>query len=316
MIADGDLAVTDAKPYLASCRFSDAMEQEQGLEGWTQRYRQLRSGSYAGSVQTLKLPGMVLNRERINVAVEEETVPPADSIVFVCSMSDGSAWRVNSARQGPDRLTVARGGTEIVAAGEDNSDLLMVTVDAERLSVPPETLPPLQILPLGAEGEAVRQWLGTLLAGCERNPDSLDPDLCRLLPDLLADRLNAVLARAPEGDGTHVEPCGAFRLFQGARDLLESDPCAALTVAQLCRALEVTEKNLRDAFLLTLGIGPSVWLRQRRLDGARRDLLRAAEAGQTVSQVAMHWGFWHLGRFSAYYAALYGETPSQTARRA
>jgi AraC family ethanolamine operon transcriptional activator len=48
--------------------------------------------------------------------------------------------------------------------------------------------------------------------------------------------------------------------------------------------------------------------------GATRDLLAAQGSDRPVSDIAMKWGFWHLGRFSAYHAALYGEAPSQTVR--
>jgi AraC family ethanolamine operon transcriptional activator len=44
----------------------------------------------------------------------------------------------------------------------------------------------------------------------------------------------------------------------------------------------------------------------------RREL-RAAEPGTArVTDVAMRWGFWQLGRFAVEYRALFGERPSQT----
>ena len=73
--------------------------------------------------------------------------------------------------------------------------------------------------------------------------------------------------------------------------------------------------DLRRAFAQSVGIGPVDWLRRQRFDGARREL-RAASEDTTVTAVAMKWGFVHLGRFSAAYAAQYGEAPSATLRRA
>jgi len=35
-----------------------------------------------------------------------------------------------------------------------------------------------------------------------------------------------------------------------------------------------------------------------------------------VAEVAMHWSFWHLGRFSSSYRALFKELPSDTLKRA
>ena len=47
-----------------------------------------------------------------------------------------------------------------------------------------------------------------------------------------------------------------------------------------------------------------------------RQKLRRARPGQTtVSDVAVACGFWHLGRFSGAYKALFGESPSDTLKR-
>ncbi|UCG61547.1 MAG: helix-turn-helix domain-containing protein [Candidatus Zixiibacteriota bacterium] len=35
----------------------------------------------------------------------------------------------------------------------------------------------------------------------------------------------------------------------------------------------------------------------------------------TIADVANHWGFWHMGQFSADYRRLFGELPLETLRR-
>lgn len=67
---------------------------------------------------------------------------------------------------------------------------------------------------------------------------------------------------------------------------------------------------IRTAFAEAVGTSPSERIRHRRLDAVRRDLCAADETGRTVSDIAMTWRFWHLGRFSHYYAAEFGESPS------
>jgi AraC family ethanolamine operon transcriptional activator len=52
-----------------------------------------------------------------------------------------------------------------------------------------------------------------------------------------------------------------------------------------------------------------------RLNKVRR-ALRAADAATTVTEAAMRFGFFHLGRFSAQYHRLFGERPSDTLQRA
>ncbi len=51
-----------------------------------------------------------------------------------------------------------------------------------------------------------------------------------------------------------------------------------------------------------------------RLNGVRRDLL-AKNSGKTVSDTAMEWGFYHLGRFSEQYMKMFDELPSKTNQR-
>jgi transcriptional regulator GlxA family with amidase domain len=51
-----------------------------------------------------------------------------------------------------------------------------------------------------------------------------------------------------------------------------------------------------------------------RLDRIRIELLHADPVTTNVADVAAYWGFAHPGRFSATYAARYGEYPSDTLR--
>jgi AraC family ethanolamine operon transcriptional activator len=53
----------------------------------------------------------------------------------------------------------------------------------------------------------------------------------------------------------------------------------------------------------------------RRMAAVRGELL-AGRPGTTVTDTAMRWGFFHLGRFAEEYGALFSELPSQTLRAA
>ncbi|MEX5669595.1 helix-turn-helix domain-containing protein, partial [Pseudomonas neuropathica] len=48
---------------------------------------------------------------------------------------------------------------------------------------------------------------------------------------------------------------------------------------------------------------------------AHRELLKRSPMETTVAEVAMQWSFWHLGRFSSRYRALFQELPSETLKR-
>ena len=57
------------------------------------------------------------------------------------------------------------------------------------------------------------------------------------------------------------------------------------------------------------------YLHDARFARVREDLLRA-DTAESVTQIAMKWGFRHLGRFAVGYRNRFGKTPSQTRRRA
>jgi AraC-like DNA-binding protein len=69
-------------------------------------------------------------------------------------------------------------------------------------------------------------------------------------------------------------------------------------------------KHFKDAY----GVSPMQYLRSVRLDKVREALLYATRA-DSVSAIALGWGFSHLGRFSVEYRQRYGESPSQTLAR-
>jgi AraC family ethanolamine operon transcriptional activator len=87
------------------------------------------------------------------------------------------------------------------------------------------------------------------------------------------------------------------------------------TIAALCAALGTSERTLHEAFREHLDATPKAYLKVLRLEAARRDLLHGPE-GMRVTDVALDYGFLHFGWFSQDYRRLFGETPSQTLKRA
>jgi AraC family ethanolamine operon transcriptional activator len=87
------------------------------------------------------------------------------------------------------------------------------------------------------------------------------------------------------------------------------------TIPTLCAVAGVSERTLEYAFREQLGTTPVRFLKLRRLNRVRRDLLAAAP-GTSVTGTALRAGVYDLGRFAGEYQRLFGELPSQTLRRA
>jgi AraC-like DNA-binding protein len=110
-------------------------------------------------------------------------------------------------------------------------------------------------------------------------------------------------------------PSGPFpapRAIRQAIELLHSHPEEPVTIARLADLTAVSERALQAGFQRYVGLSPTAYLRQVRLDRAHEDLRRADPRQTTVADVAHRWGFTHLGRFAGFYRARYGMSPSQT----
>ena len=87
------------------------------------------------------------------------------------------------------------------------------------------------------------------------------------------------------------------------------------SVAELCVVCEVPRRTLDRAFQNAVGMGPATYLRRVRLNGVRRALQQRQADSATVTEIALEFGFWHLGRFAEQYAELFGEAPHVTKTR-
>lgn len=106
----------------------------------------------------------------------------------------------------------------------------------------------------------------------------------------------------------------APRDVKRAIDHMESRLDAPVTLAELVAASGVPGRTLFKHFRDSKGTSPMRYLRNARFDKARQALLQA-EPGDSVTAIAMAWGFGHLGRFAVEYRARFGESPSDTLRK-
>jgi AraC-like DNA-binding protein len=100
-----------------------------------------------------------------------------------------------------------------------------------------------------------------------------------------------------------------------AADLLSDRLHESWSVGRLASVLGLSSRTLHRVVRREFGVSPMRLLRGVRLDQARAELERPIREA-SVTSVAYDCGFNHLGRFSQEYARRFGETPSQTLRRA
>jgi AraC-like DNA-binding protein len=103
-------------------------------------------------------------------------------------------------------------------------------------------------------------------------------------------------------------------LVRRAERFMVDRAAAPITVSDVAAHLGISVRSLQAGFRQWRGTTPNALLRQIRLQRVRDELL-GAEGTSNVTTVATRYGFGHLGRFSEYYQAAFGEKPGITLRR-
>jgi len=87
-----------------------------------------------------------------------------------------------------------------------------------------------------------------------------------------------------------------------------------LSVDALALLAHVSPRTVQLAFRRYRQCTPMEFIRRARLNGIRQELLARGGVG-TVTEIAMRFGFFHMGHFSEAYRREFGESPVQTLRR-
>ncbi len=109
-------------------------------------------------------------------------------------------------------------------------------------------------------------------------------------------------------------PTIAPRHVKRAEEYMREHIAVSVSLADLADVSGVSVRALQDGFRRFRDTTPLEKLRSMRMEAARADLL-AAKPSDSVTSIAMRWGFSHLSRFSVGYRVRYRESPSDTLRR-
>jgi AraC-like DNA-binding protein len=212
-------------------------------------------------------------------------------------------------------LLVLRGGQEFEFQRPAGVELLSVAVEAEsflefldRSESTDEVRRAIEagglIRPQAAALDALRRWVRVALSS-ERG-DSEAP---------LMQAIHEALACAGPIPRQRMASFGAARVVRECQHIaVAGSREQPLRIEELCSLLRTSRRTLQNSFNDVTGTSPVVYLRNMRLNAARRRLMSTSASELSVSHAAMDAGFDHLGHFAGAYKALFGESPSMTAR--
>ncbi|VVM65296.1 hypothetical protein PS662_01517 [Pseudomonas fluorescens] len=284
---------------------ADVAEQIRATPGWVQHYQQMSPGHFAGRVRYLDLQGVEIYEEHMNTRVEQNFSAPEGSLAFCFDRSDNALYVLNEESR------------NIWITPENYQEIAVVFGPAfvQRHGLNVARLEGLFMAPLNSQQNALfSRWLsGTLTRLAQTlDPPSREALTQQLLEDCLYILDNACICLDRGGLQRRAEERAVMKRIGGwAAD----SPEETLNLMELSQVAGVSLRQLQHAFKAYTGMTPTHWLRLRRLNSAHRELLNRSPMDTTVAQVAMQWSFWHLGRFSSSYRALFKELPSETLKR-
>lgn len=136
----------------------------------------------------------------------------------------------------------------------------------------------------------------------------------RNLEGFLATSLARALA-AQQPAGAVWQPCLGRAQLLSLRDWIVAHADEPLAIEQIARKCGLGLRALEKNFLLHFSTTPTAFLRATRMDRAHQRLSDPAST-KSVTDIALESGFLHLGRFATAYRKKFGESPSDTLRKA
>ena len=164
-------------------------------------------------------------------------------------------------------------------------------------------------------GQAILSLIDTISTVMQlENPMLRAPLAVHHMTEALA---NLILLTVPNRFSRLLEktpPAIAPRHVKLAVDFMHANIGRPITIQSVALAAGTSSRSLEVGFRSFKGTTPAAYLRTIRLQAARSDLCDPASTRST-SEIALRWGFFHLGRFAKFYKDAYGEAPSETRRR-
>ena len=310
-------------PTISSTESEDPFVQASSLTKWSQEYTQLSNGKFLGRTVDLSLGPVQLLRETMSQAVDQNCRPLTDCYSVGIAAHAGGTWQ-NRPLEAETLFLLPRGEAARLRTPAQ-SDILVAFVDraemqrsaSQVLGVDADTLFEGQRVKKveAAAAQRFRASLHHIMLGALDAPDALNYEAAtRRMTEAIVESCLDVLGSAIETPRVERDALRVHRaIVERAREFILANRETPPTVTELCAYLNMSRRGVHYAFMQVLDVNPVTFIRNVRLHAVRRALLQGG--APSVSAAAHHWGFWHLGMFSCYYKELFGELPSETARK-
>jgi AraC-like DNA-binding protein len=296
----------------------EQLESAAQTTGWEIEYRQLQRGNFNSWFTSYEIDGIYLAMEEFDNRLQVCCEPPQGFFgIMLPRFKPGRATVLGQQMKDGDLIVFPRDSEiEILTLGQMQNLTLFLAED-DFLATARALVPGKQLFNPGSA--SIKSLDGQQTSALRHNIDAMfqvgHPDI-ETVSNLLASAIQ-YLADASPGDGDpppgrHAVPGIARR----ARDYIEAHYRETIRMQDLCTCTGIGLRTLQRCFATYYQISPREYIKARRLNAVRRELILSEPSHGHVTDIALRNGLAHLGRFSGEYRAFFGESPSETLRSA
>lgn len=305
----------------------EQLQEEATAIGWDIRYTQHGAGPLDGTFTELRLLGLMVTREVFGHGFSVNASLPKDFTPALIPWRSRENVRMNGLPYDAGDIFMPGDVSEIVCGGPLGIDLLTLHLE-------PESMSDLSAMLGEGELDALLRCAMLRHQGDPRQRIAFEGLLESLLQEDMwtsaadANRMEALRCKVIEDFAALLADAGpvgsssspAHRSLwvhyaRQAREYLDDNLDRAVSLPELCRVTGTSARTLQYAFRDHYGVASQVYHKSRRLGAVHQVLKRRWAHETTVTDVALDYGFWHLGRFSQAYKARFDESPSETLAR-
>ena len=296
---------------------SSIEEMQEKAAFWRVHTTQLEPGGYSGSIHVIHTPLMQLGLSVRSNSTKIEGFIPERSLVLALPVSEESNIQNRGSRLAENAIIAYDHIEGLEFSFKGPLKLITVAVSVGEIerraqnlwgeAFQDRTSMGALYLPDGSARMSAARKVNAILIETMRDPLAVvSPRGCREVENAVLDTLLSSVLDRSRPEGTRFRQ----KIARKAEEYLRTCCRDPISISDLCAAVGATRRTLHLGFVELYGVPPMHYLRAIRMGGAREDLTNARGRDLRVTDVAMKWGFEHLGRFALAYRDFFGELPS------
>ncbi|MEG3755416.1 helix-turn-helix domain-containing protein [Psychromonas arctica] len=320
-------------PALERCKsFTfDVNQQAESLRQWEQRYNQHSNGTFSGYLDELTLGGVHFFEEFTNRTLQQQCCVKHDNLWLGFSLQTQRP-KINNNIVAAGQIMTRPSGIEFelitppdfhiygLVINKHSLDSEMIGADYDLWQ---NTSSHLQMSKPSSYVSYELAKLISLLLGNSNSPigstqllkDAAPERLASLTPLITSKVADLLMQTEYQQHDISISQQTTRRVITEITKHIEDTGEYPLTITELCKIANISRRALQYCFEQGFGVSPIQYIRGCRLNEIRRILLKEGNQN-SIADLALNFGFFHISTFNAHYKELFGETPTQTIQRA